>query len=264
MENLVLYCKSFHRDLDRVKVLIESINKHNLDNIPFYVSVPQTDLELFKSQLGISNIIADEEIYSSTNQGWTHQQIIKSNFWKLNLSTNYICLDSDSYFIKDFKVEDFIYKDDIPYTIIHEQKELFTWSVNKTNELGFDPKLSYIEDRKKIMNLFNRNGKYYDFGPVPVIWSSKVWKALEDNYIIPNNIKFEDLISYSPSEFSWYGESLLTFNPIPIYPLEPLFKVFHYPQQLVEYKQKGYTEEMISQNYYGIVMQSNFNASLKY
>ena len=72
MENLVLYCKSFHRDLDRVKVLIESINKHNLDNIPFYVSVPRTDLELFKSQLGISNIIADEEIYSSTNQGWTH------------------------------------------------------------------------------------------------------------------------------------------------------------------------------------------------
>jgi len=264
MDNLVLYCKSFHRDLDRVKILFESINKHNIDNIPFYISVPQTDLKLFKTHLNTPNIIADEEIYSSPDSGWTHQQIIKSNFWKLGLSKNYICLDSDSYFIKDFTIQDFIYQDDIPYTVIHEQKELFTWTVNKTNELGFDPKLSYIEDRKKIMSLFNRNGKYYDFGPVPVIWSSKVWKSLEDNYITPNNIKFEDLIKYSPSEFSWYGESLLTFQSIPIYPVEPLFKVFHYPNQLLEYKQNSYTEEMISQNYYGIVLQSNFNASLKY
>ena len=35
MENLVLYCKSFDRDLDRLINLSKSINKYNKDNIPF-------------------------------------------------------------------------------------------------------------------------------------------------------------------------------------------------------------------------------------
>lgn len=264
MENLVLYCKSFSRDLDRVKMLFESINKHNIDNIPFYISVPQIDLKLFKSQLNTPNILADEEIYPLLNSGWVNQQIIKSSFWKLNLSKNYVCLDSDSYFIRDFKLNDFIYKDDIPYTVIHEQKELFSWSISKVKELGFDPKGGFIDDRKKIMDLFDRKSRYYDFGPSPTIWSSKVWKSLEDQYMTPNNLTFSNLIEYSPSEFSWYGEALLAFKEIEIYPVEPLFKVFHYPQQYIEYKQQNITEEMIAQNYMGIIMQSNFNGPIKY
>lgn len=264
MENLVLYCKSFNRDLDRVKMLFESINKHNIDNIPFYISVPQIDLKLFKSQLNTPNIIADEEIYPLLNSGWANQQVIKSSFWKLNLSKNYVCLDSDSYFIRDFRLNDFIYKDDIPYTVIHEQKELFSWSVSKVKELGFDPKRGFIDDRKKIMDLFDRKSRYYDFGPSPTIWSSKVWKSLEDQYMVPNNLTFLNLIEYSPSEFSWYGEALLAFKEIEIYPVEPLFKVFHYPQQYIEYKQQNITEEMIAQNYTGIIMQSNFNGPIKY
>lgn len=262
MEKIVLYCKSFNRDFERVKVLLESIKKYNIDNIPFYISVPKNDYNLF-SQLEGVNVILDEDIFSLSNN-WVAQQIIKSNFWKLEIAENYVCLDSDSYFIKPFGVKDFMFNENTPYTVIHEQKELFSWSVTKTKELGFDPKEGFINDRQKIMDLFERKGRHYDFGPSPIIWSSKVWKSLEDQYIIPNSITFPDLIEYSPSEFSWYGEALLTFKAIEIYPIEPLFKVFHYPQQYIEYKQQNITEEMISQNYMGIIMQSNFNAPLKY
>ena len=38
----------------------------------------------------------------------------------------------------------------------------------------------------------------------------------------------------------------------------------HYPQQYIEYKQQNVTEEMIAQNYMGIIMQSNFNGPIKY
>ena len=75
---------------------------------------------------------------------------------------------------------------------------------------------------------------------------------------------FEGLINTISSEFSWYGESLLNFQAIPIYPIEPLFKVFHYSQQAIEYKQNNITEQMIAQNYMGIIMQSNYNAPIKY
>jgi hypothetical protein len=263
MEKIVLYCKSFHRDVDRVVNLWESIQKYNKDNISFYVSVPKQDIELFKSK-GIINLIEDESIYNGQSLGWVQQQIVKSNFWKLNISENYVCIDSDGYFIKDFYITDFMYDDKTPYTVIHEQKELFTWTVSNIIDLGFDPKLSYIKDRQKIMDLFGRKGKYYDFGPVPTIWSSKVWKSLEDNYITPNNITWEQMLEYSPSEFSWYGESLLAFEKIKIYPVEPIFKVFHYAKQLTEYMNKEITQEMISQNYLGIIIQSNFNAKIKY
>jgi len=263
MEKLVLYCKSFNRDFDRVKNLLESVKIFNMDNIPFYISIPKSDYNLFSKLDGV-NLIVDEDIFSVSDNNWVAQQIIKSNFWKLGISENYVCLDSDAYFIRPFYVSDFIYKDDIPYTVIHEQKELFSWSVTKISELGFDPKEGFLQDRSKIMNLFNRSGRHYDFGPSPIIWSSKVWKSLEDEYMIPNNLTFPELIEYSPSEFSWYGEALLTFKAIDIYPVEPLFKVFHYPQQYIEYKQKNITQEMIAQNYMGIIMQSNFNAPIKY
>jgi hypothetical protein len=262
MEKIVLYCKSFNRDFERIKVLFESIKKYNIDNIPFYISVPKNDYNLF-SQLEGANIVLDEDIFSISSS-WIAQQIIKSNFWKLNLSENYVCLDSDSYFIRPFKVSDFMFDENTPYTVIHEQKELFSWSVTKTKELGFDPKEGFINDRQKIMDLFERKGRHYDFGPSPIIWSSKVWKSLEEQYMIPNELTFPDLIEYSPSEFSWYGEALLAFKAIEIYPVEPLFKVFHYPQQYIEYKQQNITEEMIAQNYMGVIMQSNFNSPLKY
>jgi len=268
MDNIVLYCKSFNRDLNRVKVLVDSIDKFNQDKISFYISVPNSDYNLFRNTLGNDiNLIPDEEIYDNKNLGenWYTQQIIKSNFWKLKLCKNYVCLDSDSYFIKSFNINDFIFDEDIPYTVIHEQKELFSWSSSKIELLGFDPKNDFINDRQKIMNgIFERNGKIYDFGPSPVIWSAKVWADLEEKYIKPNNLAFEKLLEYSPSEFSWYGESLLNFHSISLHPIEPLFKVFHYPQQYIEYKQNKITEEMISQNYFGIVMQSNFNSPIKY
>jgi hypothetical protein len=265
MNKIVLYCKSYLPDLHRVKDLLKSINQHNVDNIPFYISVPSHDVEHFKRELGDSNytLIKDEDI-DSLNQGWKGQQIVKSQFWKLGLCENYVCIDSDCVFIKDFKVSDFMFDDNTPYTVMHEQKELFSWSVTKIKELGFDPKEGFINDRQKIMNLFRRNSRHYDFGPSPIIWSSKVWKSLEEKYMIPNNLSFPDLIEYSPSEFSWYGEALLAFKAIDIYPVEPLFKVFHYPQQYIEYRQQNITEEMISQNYMGIIMQSNFNGPIKY
>jgi hypothetical protein len=263
MEKIVLYCKSFNRDFERVKVLLNSIQKFNINSIPFYISVPKSDYKLF-SQLKNVQIILDEDIFNTPTNGWVSQQIIKSNFWKLGICENYLCIDSDSYFIRPFGIEDFMYDEDTPYTVIHEQKELFSWSSTKIKELGFDPKQGFINDREQIMNLFERKGRYYDFGPSPIIWSSKVWESLEKEYMIPNNLTFPQLIEYSPSEFSWYGEALLAFKAINIYPIEPLFKVFHYPQQYIGYKQQNITEEMISQNYMGIIMQSNFNAPLNY
>ena len=48
MENLVFLIKSYNRHLHWTKQLIESIYKHNKDNIKIYLSVPKQDKILFK------------------------------------------------------------------------------------------------------------------------------------------------------------------------------------------------------------------------
>lgn len=262
MHNLVLYCKSYRNDVERVGILLESIKKYNIDNIPFYISVPSKDIDIFLNQLGKEEytLLADEEI-DKEGLGWAGQQIIKAQFWKLDIAKNYLCLDSDSEFIRPFYLKDFIYNGEIPYTVCHEQKDFFEWT---QKSLPFDPQKSFIKDRKQIMELFGREGRIYDFGPSPVIWNSNVWKGLEENYTKPNNLKFSDLIQHCPSEFTWYGEYILISGIIPIYPAQPLFKVFHYKEQYIESKQKGITLEDLSKNYLGIILQSNWGAPLNY
>jgi hypothetical protein len=266
MHKIVLYTKSYSGDLERLKVSIDSIKAYNKDSIPYYISVPSNEINYFKNNIDCSyvNLISDDDIYHVTSQNWNTQQIVKSNFWKLGLCENYVMLDSDSYFIKDFYITDFMYDDNTPYTVMHEQKDLFEWTSKNYINLGFEPFSGFISQRKDVMEILGRKGRIYDFGPGPIIWSSKVWKSLEDNYLIPNNIKFEDLINSIPSEFSWYGEYLLVSKEINILPIEPMFKFFHFAQQYLDYKQQGYQEEHFKQNYIGIVMQSNWGAPLKY
>lgn len=267
MNSIVLYCKSFNRDVWRCKILLESILKHNKENIPFYISVPFEDVQLFKTTLGTDGytLISDEEIMGNKlAESWKNQQIVKMLFWKTKIAENFLILDSDSYFIKDFSISDFIHPSGNPYTVMHQQHELFSWTSKNKDILGFDPSISFGECRTPIQELLDRKGKLYDFGPVPCVWSSKVWETLEEKYIKPNNLTFENLINTIPSEFSWYGETLLTWKPIELWPIEPLFKVFHFLPQYHEAKNMGYTEQHWSQNFLGIVCQSSSGLPLTY
>jgi hypothetical protein len=149
-----------------------------------------------------------------------------------------------------------MYDADTPYTVMHEQKDLFEWTARHSVNLGFDPFLSFNEARAPIMELLGRSGRMYDFGPGPIIWSAKVWKSLEENYLIPNNITFADLIEANGSEFTWYGEWLLHSQAIRLIPKGPLFKNYHYPHQYEFDKQFDYNFDKIAKLYLGIGMQS--------
>ncbi len=270
MNDIVIFCASFSRDIERVKILAESIYKYNEDKIPFYISVPSDNVQLFKNKLGTVgyHLITDEEVVGEKlTQSWHTQQIIKTNFWKLKLCYNYTSIDSDGYFIKPFKIKDFIVDENThtPYTIMHEQKDLFSWTTKNKNILGFDPQESFASHILPAQDVFGRSGgRLYDFGPLP-IYSAAVWKALDDNYLLPNGLTIKNLLyTQILNEFDWYGESLLAFKPIELWPIEPIFKMFHYLQQYYDYKQQGYTEEHWSKNYLGICMQSSSNLPLKY
>lgn len=266
MEKLILFVKTYRADFESCSKLIKSINQYNKDEIKLLISVNDEDISFFKQNLqtDLFDIIKDSDIIAMENKDpWQYQQIVKSQLHRLNITENYVCLDSDSYFIKDFYISDFI-QDDVPYTIIHQQKEMFSWLSNNRKHFKDDPKQYFEDISRKIMAKFGRKGICYDYGPSPTIWSNKVWKDFQKNYLDANNINYPDLIHEFPSEFTWYGEWLLKSNVIPLFPKEPLFKVFHYKKQFQDFIKEGHTRESIKENYLGVVLQSNWNRDLKW
>lgn len=266
MENLVFLIKSYHNHINYTRQLINTINKYNKDNIPVYLSIPKSDFKLFKNNINTNNInlISDEEVIGDdVNQNWFTQQLVKMQFSKLGVCKNYFWIDGDSYFIRDFYMSDFMYDNETPYTTIHENKDLFSWMAQTNLPLLNSVLESYKGDRKKVMDIFGRKGKYYDW-TCPNLWSVKVFNHMEENYLIPNNLSYKNLLEFVPGELIWYGEYLLASNSIRIIPCEPWFKPFHYLKQMEDCKLQGNTEETLSKNYLGIVMPSKETNQLKF
>lgn len=266
MNDLVLYCKSYSEDLNRFLRLAESIRKYNIEKIDFYLSVPSRDFELFKDKITKFDIILirDESIIASNQKfkidyinklpGKISQQIIKSEFWRLGFSANYVCLDSDNEFIKNFRKSDFICDDGTPYTVIGEGKDYLTYFASK--------KIRKIQtylnrEAKHVQDFIGRSGKIYDFGIPPLVWSKRVWESL-DQFLCEKNMNFADAIIQYPYELRLYGEALLKFNAIPLRPSEPFFRTYLHEIQYYADKKRGITLDAIRKNYLGIVKQSNW------
>jgi hypothetical protein len=267
MELVVLYCKSYLGDLMRIRRLATSVERYNVEKIPFYVSAPSVDLPQFQEVLSDFSLmlIPDEQIISSNSMhnvdqlaampGTITQQIVKSEFWRLGLCENYVCLDSDNEFIRQFTTSDFIAPDGHPYTVITEGKEFLEFSVRYHL-----PKVTanFEKDCLDVQRLFGRKGKMYSFGIPPLVWSKHVWISLEREILIPKNISLAELIVEYPHELRLYGEALLNFRAIPLWPSEDFFKNYLYQSQYFYDKKRGITTKMISKNYLGIVRQSNW------
>ena len=269
MLNFVLYCCTFRKDLKRTVKLAQSIQRHNKTRIPFYISVPEGDVILFRESLKDFDVIVfDEKDIFQANpklniqklyeiRGGLRQQVIKSEFWRLGISENYLVLDADCIFIRDFGESDFIVMDDVPYSIIHEGRDL----LQATERFG--PKKirqHFLADREPIKAALGRSGVTYDFGYAPFLWNRKVWDSLDWNYLTPNGMNFLDAVLLCGSEFTWYGESLINFRAIPIYPREQLFKHYHYEHQLWADQIIGYKEKLLAHDYMGVVYQSNWES----
>ena len=273
MKDIVLYCKSYRRDVMRAKRLAESVRHFNSGDLLFYLSCPSADLPLFKDIIGSEGVtfLTDEEIVASNSSiklqdlimlpGGLSQQIVKSEFWRLGLCENYLCIDSDAYFIRHFNKGDFLTPGGHPYTVINESLDLRLFGA-----LHQHSKIARNRDAecKAIMEIFGRTGRQYDFGPLPVVWSRRVWADLAEKHLEPRSMNFLDAIKFFPSEMRWYGEALLKFKSIELWPVETLFRCYHYEQQFCDAKQSGETDETLSQIYLGVCSQSNWDKELDY
>jgi hypothetical protein len=270
-KSMALYCKSYRIDLKRIVRLAKSIARFNTENIPFYVSVPTSDVSLFSKNLSDFDvkIIADESIIQCNPKldpeqvnslpGNISQQIVKSEFWRLGISKSYLCLDSDAFFIRPFYQKDFLWNNEIPYTVMDESREFLEESLLSGNhQIVAD----YLREAEKIQRLFGRTGKAYAFGPFPVVWHRLVWESLETEHLQPRGMTLVDAILQAPLESRWYGEALLRYQAIPLMPCQPLFKVYHYAWQLDRDRRVRVGFDRLAQLYSGVIYQSTWEREM--
>lgn len=265
MKPLALYCKSYSTDLKRVVRLAQSIRQYNNENLPLHVSVPQAELPLFRehlSSLGVE-LLADEEIIKASPRideeqvrrmpGSVSQQVVKSEFWRLGLSTAYLCLDSDALFIRPFGLTDFMTPDGTPYTVMDEAHELLEDALRHQKDRVVQ---AFVKEAELIQHLFQRVGRRYSFGPFPLVWHRAVWESLDARYLQPRGMSFADAIAQAPIESRWYGEALLAYKAVPLLPCQALFKVYHYAWQLGQDRRAGINTQQLAQFYSGVIYQS--------
>jgi len=271
MISLVLYCKSYSVDLKRVVRLARSVAQFNADKLPFFVSVPAADLPLFREHLaGMAvELLTDETIIAANPAiqaqafaklpGNVAQQVVKSEFWRLGHSDNYLCLDSDAFFIRPFGAADFVTSDGTPYTMLDEGHDLLEGALSQGRPRVLD---DFQKEAARVQTLFGRQGKAYSFGPFPLVWHRAVWESLETHYLLPRQMSLADAIGSAPIESRWYGEALLCFKAIPLLPTQALFKVYHYAWQLDQDRRRGVTSKDLARLYCGVIHQSAWERQL--
>ena len=271
----VLLCKSYRGDAVRVARMLESLARHNPDKLPVVVAIPEADMAIFR-QLAAGHaalLVADEDIVRSHPQaaerdllaryratpGYRAQQVVKADAWRLLGCDSCVCIDSDSVFLRDIALGDFIAPAGHPYTLLHQSRELMQLAVNRGHA---DMLANFRAESERMKALFGRIGPDLDFGPTPVLWSARVWHDLHERFLAPRGWTLWDAIDHIPTEIRWYGEALLAFRSIPLHPIEPLFRVYHHEWQLFAMQRQGETLATLAEQFLGVVYQSNWDYEL--
>jgi len=266
MEKLVIFCKSYLKDLYRAKRMAESVNRFNSDNILLYLSVPSTDLKAFKQNFEDIPCIflTDEDVLTRCYEAYGPppklfpkyliQQLIKMEFWRLGVCEHYLWIDSDSYFLNPFSFNTFFNDDGKPFLVMHKATELRAFG--KKHDTQIIHNLDSLI--KSIQQLFGRQGEGYYFGEPPLLWSCTVLESMHKDYLSKNEMSIFELLYKYPCEMQLYGEYCLASKAHPVFPVEPYFKVFHYLEQFCEAQRNGESDYRLSKNYLGVVMQSNW------
>jgi hypothetical protein len=151
--------------------------------------------------------------------------------------------------------------DNNPYTVIYQNKEFFQLAINRNHTKVVD-NLQLEGDRVKA--LFARSGPNYYCPCPPFIWSAKVWRSLDEQFLLPKGITFWDISTEAHPETLLYLEALLQFKAIPLYPIEQLFRIYYYDWHFYLLKRLGESQEKLTKNYLGLIYQSNWDSGMDY
>lgn len=293
MDPACLFCKSSREDLDRFAVLLESVERHNRDALPFVLSVPRCDLPLFRNRFGAQRLeyVANEELTGSrAPRGWLGQQVVKMNFWRLSRAGAAMMVDSDFVFLRDFGPSDFLDDDGTPFLVVSLESSTYgagahtlievLQGVRTLPRLSRESLLEWTADSRpplpptlrqrlvgfrapQVKDWFGREGPALHMMPGPVI-SYEVQRTFHEEYLAPNRLGYRFLLRGAPWEYVWLGEWLLARRPHDVRPIPPTFLSFTTDADVQHAKSLGITRADIARSFLGVAMAARHQSHSDY
>jgi hypothetical protein len=257
--------KSYDKDFDLAERLIDSFNRFNPEQLQMFIVVPETDIEQFRvfesetisvlSESLLGQYLVDHEV-AGIRPGYINQEIVKLAFWELRLTANYFCVDSDAVFIRPLSIEDFMFDESTPYTVLVEDNELKSEPrYYEQHWKGREPQL------RRIQEIVGLNDRRILTCHGHQVFSSKALHSLKYDFMQPRELIYRQILELSPYEFSWYNFWVQKSEIIPIMVREPLVKTVHNELQLLSLNLQGIQVEDLQRAYIGVVLNSNFSTN---
>lgn len=268
--NFVMFCKTFLKEKDRFEFMLSTFNQFNMDKVILFVSVPEKEKFAYDHYSSPTvKVITDEsyghdyfttETYWGLTPGYINQEICKLSFWETSNCKNYLCIDSDLYFIRPFHKIDFMVDEFTPYSVLVMDKDL------QIEDFYRDFAKWRRGLIKKIFEEVGLEDSRYRTCHGMQVMNSDVLCDFKINFMDKKGISYKDLIKLSPYEFTWYNAWLQKSKLIPVVATEPFFKTFHSEIEFLFSKTKKIKEKHIAEQYIGIVLNSNWsgNKMIKY
>lgn len=262
MKNFVMFCKTYSGDLDRVSLMIASFNQYNVEELQLILSVPEQELEIFKQFASKTiSVISDEsyagkyftqERLSGLPVGYCNQEICKLAFWESKITKNYLCLDSDLLFIRDFHESDFMADKNTPFTILVMDKDL---AIEKHYHDFWLGRQKFIASIYKKVGLNDR--RYRTCHGMQVL-NATVLKSLKTDFMAKHKYSYADLIAIAPFEFTWYNAWFQKCGLVREVAVEPFFKTFHMRIEYTMSRLRGLDLDDYAYSYVGIILNGNW------
>ncbi|MEM9694913.1 MAG: DUF6492 family protein [Myxococcota bacterium] len=268
---LLLFVKTYRKDIALFARLLRSIERHNVDDLPLVVSVNDRDLGLFRTTFPGRVVVPDSVVFASRcRRPWTYQQIIKSSVWRVGICENYLCLDSDSFFVRDFRRSDFI-RDSLPLTPIYNNED--TWRSQGRTQLddkGLKETQNLVDEARKTRDAIRRfvgtEEAELAFAPPPYLWRCETWHAFCREYelLSPDDydrlyIDFPRRWGASPAETWFYSEYYNLRRPYPLVEVPAYFEMFHTEKDAADCRATGWTLDSLREYFLGITVQGNWS-----
>ena len=272
-EKFIFMLKTYRDDLAFADRLISSYHKHNQGDIPLYIVVPQLDMPVFQKFESIKVTLIPEESIpcrlappssDPRESGYINQQVLKLAFYRLRIADNYMCLDSDGIFIRDFTMNDFFHEDGLPFHVLAQDKLLQAdrdyvdthWRKRARVLEGISSflQIEYPKNLKTCHGFQTFQSKVLERFDKEILSKAT---AQDLGFEKGGEIDFLDLISLFGVEFTWYNYYLQKTEPV-IHEVEPLFLYIHTGRQLVEFQLFRTTTQDLANGFVGVVVNGNF------
>jgi hypothetical protein len=261
VSGFAILVKSHAADRDYALRLLASLARHNADDVPVHVVVPDTDVASFAghgAEVIPESAFAPHLVTESSggfSAGYLNQEIVKLAFWEVVPVSAYLCVDSDAEFLRDFHRTDFLADDSTPFTFGSVDAQLATEpQYHREHWVHREPRLTAIAAELGLD------------APPPfrtahghAVFSGAGLASFRDRFLRPRGWAYRDAVMTVPLEPSWYTLWLQHARPIPVIWREPVLKTLHNAGEHVDLILAGIDAESLSEGYLGVVVNSNYS-----